>query len=334
MNPILTGLALSGALVAPSLAMHGENEVALTTKVYRSWKIRLPAEGWRKVGKAVQVASWDKSFAAKLDGTSLRLDTDADGEVDTTIDKKGGVVLLTHGKERLALRLRSAPDWSYAPASVKVGEIEGKRVRLIDQNNNGRFDDFGADAMVIGRGKAASFLSKVVRVDSKLFEIGVSSNGGQLTYKPYEGPTSQIDFKVLSKGKILAAVLKSTNGDFSFDVSNVKKAITIPTASYRIHSGLLSFGGNKVSVRSGSAKAVALTANASAEIRLGGPARVEFAYETKGGKYHFAPDRIWYFGRAGEEYYNWQPLGKSPLITIDDALKNTRLAEVIFPPNC
>ena len=333
MQKLVCLVALAG-LSSPGMATDGPTDVPLETKVYRSWKIRLPAENWQKVGKAIEVASWKQRYVAKLDGTSLKLDTDADGKVDTTIDKEGGVVLLTRGKDRVALRVRSTPAWSYAPASVKFGKIEGKRVRLIDQNNNGRFDDFGADAMVIGRGKAASFLSKVVRVGEQLYSISVTADGGSLSYSKYEGATSQIDFKVLSKGKVLAAVLKSSDGQFSFDVSNVKSAITVPAGAYHIHSGLLSFGGNKVSVRSGKAKAIELAAGKKAEMRLGGPAKVVFSYAVQGGKYHFAPDKIWYYGRSGEEYYNWQPLGKSPLITIDDAVKNERLAAVIFPPNC
>jgi hypothetical protein len=337
------GLAPGALAVAPQDATQyalpaaptGSTKVDLQTKIYRSWKIRLPAESWRPVGKGLTVAGWgDTLFRAQLDGTSLVLDTDADGKLDTTVASEGGVIALTKGARRLAIRLRSKPDWSFAPASVKSGEIEGTRVRLIDQDNNGRFDDFGADAMVVGIGNSASFLSKVVRVADKLYAITVAADGAGLTYAPYTGATSQIDFKVLTKGKVLAAVLRSSDQQYSFDVSQARTAIRVPAGRYLIHSGLLSFGGNKVSVRTGRSKPIVLAADAAAEVRFGGPIDVEFGYRVQAGnKFEFSPDAIWYYGRGGEEYHDWQPLGKSPLITVDDR-QGKRIAEVIFPPSC
>ncbi|MCA8971951.1 MAG: hypothetical protein KDC95_19345, partial [Planctomycetes bacterium] len=227
------------------------------------------------------------------------------------------------------------PDWSYAPASVKRGAIDGTKVTIIDQNNNGRFDDYGEDALVVGVGKTASFLSKVVSVKGKLFSVTLASNGSTLSYAPYEGPTSKVDFEVLTKGKVLAAVLKSTDGTLSFDVSKSDGEIaSIPTAEYVVHSGLLSFGGNTVSVRTGRSKPFALEQDKTTELRFGGPVAVEFAYEVKGDKWHFSPFDIWYYGRSGEEYFDWQPLGKSPRIAIWDGQKKKKITEVVFPPNC
>ena len=337
MNLLISSLAL-GALAATSGGPEAttDTEVELRTKVYRNWKFRLPAESWKKVGKAVHLPAFgaDVRFRAQLDGTSLALDTDADGEFDTKIEKQGGVVLLVKGQQRVAIRLRSTPDWSFAPASVKAGKIEGTKVCFIDQNNNGRFNDFGADAMVVGIGKTASFLSEVISVKGKLFALKINDDGSKVTYAPYSGATSTIDFKVLTKGKVLAAVLRSTDGKFSFDVARAKHSLTVPTATYTVHSGLLSFGGNKVSVRTGASKPIALKIGENTEVRFGGPIRVEFDFKVAGGKYHFSPEAIWYFGRGGEEYYNWQPLGKSPKIAIVDRKTEESVAEVVFPPSC
>lgn len=328
---------LVAAPVPGSDSVVGSTDVALETKVYRKWKFRLPAESWKQVGKGIHLPCMgaDVRFRAQLDGTTLALDTDADGAFDTKIDaEKGGIVLLVRGKDRVAIRLRSQPDWSYAPASVKSGKIDGTKLCVIDQNNNGRFDDFGEDAMVIGAGRTASFLSKVVSVKGKLYSIDMAADGASLSYAPYEGPTSKVDFKVLTKGKVLAAVLKSADGSLSFDVSKTGSETVVPTSTYAIHSGLLSFGGNKVSVRTGRSQPMALKADATTEVRFGGPVKVEFAYQVRGDKYHFSPSDIWYYGRSGEEYFNWQPLGKSPKIAIDDERLMKRIAEVVFPPNC
>ena len=138
----------------------------------------------------------------------------------------------------------------------------------------------------------------------------------------------------MSKGKVLAAVLKSTDGSLSFELSRAKGSVQLPAGKYTIHSGLLSFGGNTVQVRTGRSQPVQLEADASRELRFGGPVNVEFAYKVEGGKYHFSPDHIWYYGRGGEEYFDWQPLGSSPEIAIIDRVKKEKVAEAVFPPNC
>lgn len=312
--------------------------VPLETKVHRDWKFRLPAESWKPIGKAIVLPGdgEDVSFRSQLDGTTLAIDCDADGSFDTRIDAESeAVVILVNGSERVALRVRATPDWSYAPASLKSCSIDGTKVALIDQNNNGRFDDFGEDAMVIGVGKTASFLSKVVSVKGKLYSLSVAKDASSLSYAPYEGPTSKVDFDVLTKGKVLAAILKSSDGSLSFDVSKSDgEVIVVPTASYVVHSGLLSFGGNQVSVRTGRAQPIALEADKTTELRFGGPVRVEFAYAVSGKEYSFSPTDIWYYGRAGEEYFDWQPLGKSPVIAIWDGVAKKKFTEVVFPPNC
>lgn len=311
-------------------------EIPLETKIYRNWKFRLPAEAWKNVGKAIEIPGDGKSrsYKAQLDGTQLMLDSDGDGELDTKIEEEGGVVLLFDGESRSAIRVRSQPDWSYAPASVQRGKIHGTKVSFIDQNNNGRFDDYGQDAMIVGAGRTASFLSKVIRVKDQLHTLTISADGSKVSCAPYEGGVGALDFKLLSKGKVLAAVVKSTDGQLSFDLSRAKGALQLPAGEYRIHSGLLSFGGNTVRVHSGRSQPIQIEADSSKELRLGGPAKVEFAYKFDGSKFHFSPDDIWYYGRGGEEYSDWQPLGSSPKIAIFDRVKKEKVAEAVFPPNC
>lgn len=335
MNLIFASLAL-GALPPAVEPDDSVTEVPLKTRVYRNWKFRLPAESWQRIGKAIHFPAWGEgtSFKAQLDGTSLMVDTDGDGELDTKLEEAGGVLVFTKGDDRCALRLRSKPDWSYAPASVQRGKMEGVRVSFIDQNNNGRFDDYGADAVVIGAGRTASFLSKVVSVKGKLYTLEINADGSKISYAPYTGDVASIDFKVLTKGKVLAAVLKSADGKLSFDVSRAGSKMRLPAGSYGIHSGLLSFGGNQVQVRAGRAKPIELGKDTHQEVRFGGPVAVEFGYKVADGKYHFSPDAIWYYGRSGEEYHSWAPLGSSPKIEIRDRVSKEVVAEAVFPPNC
>ena len=95
-----------------------------------------------------------------------------------------------------------------------MGIIDGQKIRIIDQNNNGRYDEYGKDAMVVGQGRYASFLSKVINVRGKLYSIEVSRDGRTLTYEPYAGKSGTLDMttKFATKGKLLSAIVRSEDG--------------------------------------------------------------------------------------------------------------------------
>lgn len=333
MNSLVLALALAappGSATAPSGS--AGTDVPLANTIKRQWKFRLPAEAWRRVGTQIELGG-GLAYRVQLDGTTLAIDTDGDERFDARVEADG-VVVLGAGKARTAVRLRAKPEWSYMLASVKTCKIGGTKVTIVDQNNNGRFDEVGVDAMLIGRSKTASFLSSVVPIGGALHTIEVAADGSKVTHAPYEGESGELQLVLRSEAKTLAMILRSVDGRYSFDVARAKGAIKLPLGSYKLHSGLLSYGGNRVSVAQGRAADVQLKKGECAKLELGGPLDAEFAYQRKAGKMHFSPQQIWFYGRAGEQYVDWQPLGSSPKITIDDALKNKRLADVIFPPNC
>ena len=69
-------------------------------------------------------------------------------------------------------------------------------------------------------------------------------------------------------------------------------------------------------------------------LRTGGPTRAEFAYQREGDEIVFSPAAVWYYGAAGEEYKDWNPVGKSPEFTIKDSNTGRVLASAIFPGTC
>lgn len=341
---LLSALALS---IVPAV----ENSSApvtvdLTFKPYKDWNILLPNEQFAKLGEGVLFDhAGGNRFAAKLEGTVLWLDRNGDGECEAKVEPfepgQTGLMVFRAPNEdgsegQYAVRLSSDGAWSYSASCAMVGTLEGERIQLIDQNNNGRFDDIGEDAMIIGRGKAASFLSSIANVGGKLVHINVSADGSRILATPFEGEIGSIDLasELDCKARMRSVVLKSENGDHSFEVSQAKGAFKVPAGKYTIYSGQVALGKGRADLKTGRMQTVEITAGETTKLAWGGPVEAEFLYHRKGDEITIAPNEIYYYGRRGEQYSNFMPLGSSPNFAVKDAETGEVLVNAKFPGNC
>ena len=347
-----------------------DQQVDLRYRSYRNWSIRLPSEKWFPIKDAIRIGesagpesagpesdgpeSNGAVFAVQLDGNDLRFDTDADGELDRTIkplvDAKTNVsttrVILT-GKEasgktyRYAVRLRrDAAGWEWAPGSALAGTINTEAgpvpIRIIDQNGNGRFDDFGSDAVVVGTTEFATLLSKTIAVDGQLWNLDVSKDQASIQLSDFDGPTAEIDLKSSfeSKAVLLSAVIVSDDGQHSFDVGMIDGAVKVPAGTYSIESGTLGLGDQRVQVLKGRMKPIQLAATSKHTLQWGGPIQSEFQFARSGDQIQFSPNQVSYFGKAGERYVGWTPIGKSPEFKVLNADTGAVLEVAILPGSC
>lgn len=321
--------------------------VALSFRPIRDWDLLLPAEEFTPVRDGIPAGGGDgEPFATRLEGTSLWVDRDGDGEVDVEVeaqepDEPPRLVVFQSergGKRGLsyAVRLLSDGTWKYAPAGALVGTFRGTRLQLIDQNNNGSFADFGEDALIVGRGQAASFLSRVVHVGGELYRLKVAADGSHLDLAPYDGPSGTLDLtsELDSEAKVRAAVVQSTDGELSFELSGADGGLRIPAGEYALHSGQVVLGKARAELRQGRFAAVTVAAGERAVVEWGGPVEAEFDYERGGGRVVIAPWDIYYYGRAGEEYSNFMPLGTSPRFVVKAKDTGEVLVDAMFPGNC
>ncbi len=321
------GLAIASSLTAQAVV----ESIDFKHRSHREWQFALPSEQFVKVGSAIELAG--HTFVAERDGTGLAIDTDGDGKTNVTVQGKAGFVKLEKDGFRYAVRLANrGGGWHYASSCVRQGKVDGQKVRLFDQDGNGRFDDYGIDAMIVGRGKTATFLSKAISIGGKVMSFDVDRDGVKVALQPYSGSVGTLDLSsaLTTKGKLLSAIVRSQDGDLSFDLA--RGVTKVPTGTYRIHSGSIGLGETTVSVRRGGAKDLVVTEDSTCKLDWGGPARAEFAYQRDGGKVEFRPDQVWYFGDSGEEYVNWNPVGKSP--TFQVKVGGETVATAIFPGSC
>ncbi len=346
---------LAAALCLPTLVMviPAQQDAAATTDArdqqgftvplahrgQRKWKLKLPNEQWKPVGTAFRLAkTHGHDFATKTEGTRLKVDSDGDGEFDVTLEGKTAFVIL-RGKSpagkptAYAVRLQNKSGWQYAPGGYLSGKVKDTPVKIIDQNGNGRFDDIGQDALIVGRGKVACLLSEAINVGGELYQARVS-DGTELVVTPYTGPTGKLQLECGTKGKVLSAIVQSTNGRYSFDMAKATAGMKVPVGGYRLVCGELGLAESRVKMVTGKSQPLAVAKNQTKKACWGGPVKAEFDYQRQDGKVHLSPAKVWYFGAAGEQYVGWVPLGASPKFTITNSADGKEVAQAHVPGSC
>jgi len=203
---------------------------------------------------------------------------------------------------------------------------------LIDQDNNGSFNDFGKDAMIVGNGDAASFLSKVVNLSGSLYSIEVSADGSQITAVPYEGDAGTLNLleSFTTQGTLESVVVNSTDGELSFNLADAKAGMLVPTGEYTIQYGTVAAGAETVRIRPGKMQALAVTKDQKVAPKWGGPIRAEFTYTHADGVLTIKPENLYFFGQAGEQYYDWKPDGQPPTFIVKDAKTGREILKARF----
>ena len=337
-------MALTALSAATAASAAERTQVALQPRAYRTWDLLLPAERFAEVGAGFAVAHQGGArFAAQVEGKRLRADLDGNGEFEALVEGEEGFLTFSGTSAEghpLGYSVRvvqpQGKPWMYSCGGAMVGEIAGTKVQIIDQNLNGEFDDVGEDALVIGRDNAASFLSDVVSIGGALYSLQVARDGATLSYEPFTGAAGTLDLLAgfEGKAKLQAAIVVSADGARSFSLAKARGGLRVPAGEYKLHSGQLVLGDARAHIATGRAAPITVAADAAQVVAWGGPVRAEFAYERNGGQVGFTPWDIWFYGRLGEQYSNFLPLGKSPDFVIKEKNTGDVLVTARFPGNC
>lgn len=349
-----TIMPLSMLSIATCLAVEPE-AITLRYRSYRKWSINLPQEKWFAVKDGIRLSHQNGDrFEVAFKGNDIQVDTDGDGKLDRTIkaliDPKTNVSttrVILEGKDnggnpfRYAARLQNdANGWEWAPGGAMAGTYMAESgpvpIRLIDQNGNGKFNDIGEDAMIVGNSENAVLLSSTAYVGDELVSVDYLNNGNAIRFSKYQGETAEIDMSSAfnSKAVLLSSVIVSSDGNHSFDVGGFEGSIQVPAGEYQIASGIVGLGKQRVRVLQGRAKSLTLKPGSSTQYQWGAPLKPEFDFARSGGEIQFAPDQVWFYGSAGEQYVGWTPIGKSPEFKIKNADTGAVLEVAILPGSC
>jgi hypothetical protein len=322
-------LALAAMLPVQGMAASPQQEpesISLNFKQVKKWNIKLPNESWSTIRDELRIPNGEASgFMVDNGPFKLQIDTDGNGRTDDVVKGVAGDALLKGKHEdgtkfSYAVRVRRERDsWQFACGGLMTGKIHGVQISLIDQNNNGIWNEIGTDAMIVGKGSAASYLSKVINVKGQLLEFSVNEQGNSATLSPFQGETGVINAveKYNSKGKLTSAVFSSVDGDYSFELSSASKGLTVPINEYELSSATAAKSVEHVRIRRGGMRGITVKTGDERFVEWGGPLRIEFT--------HYRTDEETvtvnlptFFGNAEEEYYDFFPGGKSPKILVTD----------------
>ncbi|MFH1423091.1 MAG: hypothetical protein ABIH42_10320 [Planctomycetota bacterium] len=284
----------------------------------------LPNEG-RKSGLGVN----DRISKIEVDG-------DGDGNFESKLPADGGIVTVKlsyaeeEGESLYTVRIiRQGGSILYCRHSFTAGRFNNTNIFLIDEDNNGIFNDTGVDAIVVGNNTYACTLTEVIMINEQLYEVKASKTGRNLSLRPFTASKlGKLDlvsgFKAKGKlvyGLVFGVITDKDENQYtaSFDLAHYPKGLDIPVGTYKLFSAGVGLG-NKMSARiiaSDDCKQIAVTESELTKINWGHPVKVNFSHNIDtNGNLSIRPETIRMYGAFGEEYRDWDVDDFSPMIQI------------------
>ncbi len=192
-------------------------------------------------------------------------------------------------------------------------DLDGQKIVLIDDNNNGTYSDYGTDSFVVGSGKTAQFLSEVISVGDKLYRIKIPNPlGTELQWMPYTDPTGKIEVKF--KGKktpsCLYVVGKGANSKTIIPL-DAKNPVSVPVGTYYFYFGILKDGKGRnaswAEIRKGDSKSFEVNADETFSLELGAPFSFNYEVRTDGDQAVLRGRDLAVIGKYGEGYTRFYP---------------------------
>ena len=227
--------------------------------------------------------------------------------VDNSLDKKADAYV----KVLTPLLIQKNKHLPQQFAVYAKGKIEGVEVSLIDENDNGKYDEIGTDVIVIGNSRYGVPLSRIINIKNNLYECNVASGGEKVSLKPYEGEYGVLDFISNFKcpSKLNLAILNSD--DIYIDVANNKK-VPMPSGVYKLWLGYIEEGTSHVAIKKNEMEGIEIKEELDKEgqrkvtvLNWGADFRIDFEVTVKNDKVEVPYGSLRVYGNAKEEYYKF-----------------------------
>ncbi|MGH7143137.1 MAG: hypothetical protein ACREJ2_03270 [Planctomycetota bacterium] len=281
--------------------------------------VDLPLDATLPTGKPVR--------AAILPNRMLWIDVNGDGKPD--LGERFPPTRTGYGPVTIPLKYKNGSEAPYSFHLVETTTagtyklVTGQMIRysiswnhrqltllLLDQNNNGRYDDADADVVMEDQ-RPGCFLAKTITVGmdaGSVAEIVVYPDGTTIEMRPYAGPTGILDpvsqYTPAQSGvtlQYLAMDGKLSRPGFSAAFPRAR----VPVDSYAFRSAALQRGTESVHVERGALAEVAVQANQTATLAWGGTVELKYGFRRDGENLVF--DAFQFVGKDHQEIYLPQP---------------------------
>ena len=208
------------------------------------------------------------------------------------------------------------------PAASVVGELEGEKIRVLDDNLDGKYGSAprtwayiglskehfcpDMDAVVIGRSKRARPWSSMQLVDKQWYRFEMDETGKQLVATPITVETATLKYK-FSGGKPEWIVVKGTGALEGCYFEVTAKGTEVPAGSYELFYGDLRKGKKQQTAKAlilpgRRTKAVRVEPGKVETIELGAPFAFDFDHSLDGEVLTVVGQSVVVTGSAGERY--------------------------------
>jgi len=336
--------AFTALLAAGSFLAHAGQEgsavqdAALTATTPKEWGYLLPDEEWFAIKGPIFIGSFE--FATKADGDNqILVATTAGEDAKTGVSIRGEILKLKGQSENgerfnYAIRVRGAEGggFEWSSAGVRTGTIQGTKVNIFDKNGNGIFNDVGLDAIGVGNRSGAALLGEIARIGTSLYSVEVAADGSTIRWSPFAGEVGKLDVTTdfALDAKLDSAVFSSTDGRFSFDLSETKGPIDVPVATYELTYGHVTKGSGSAHIARGTMGTLSVSTESGAGLVWGGELAGEPVVRRGTADVTITPQyRI--FGNGGEEYHDFTPDPLPQRWEITDAETDKRVKKGVLP---
>lgn len=323
------GLALAGLallLAAPAAFADGELQAPDPEGQWEAFPLKfsilrttnIAVGGKHEAALKIPLPSETGGFTLQPEGTNLSVDVNGDGTVDSKV-KEGQPVFLQVKYDdgemaKYAVRFfRGARmAWFYETATSMAGTVAGEKVSLIDADCNGKYDDFGKDAILVGRGPWAAPLGKIVLLKDKLYHVKVDPKGASLSLQAYTGETGTLDLRknFRAPGALQYAVVQCAEAYFELS----GKGANVPVGKYVFVCGRLEKGKKACNIVRGEMKEIEV-GTGGATPQWGPPLKIVFKASRNEEKIHIDAG-LRYTGQGDEEYRDFENVISTPDVQV------------------
>lgn len=316
----------------PGLAEQGWKSYDANYVPVKDWTIKTYAGGYAGVTKKgdnqvlpLPVKDHD-GVAVKAEEFAIEVDGNHDGKMDERVKTDGATSLVTlvYADGTVApynVRFQKGRGtWSWQRSGYWQASINKVPVSVIDNNNNGRYDENAEDAIIVGASTFATPLSDVVNIGGTLYRIKIVETGKTVWVKEYEGETGKLDARSGHKslGGLGSAVFQK--GQTWIDVASAKdKAVVVPVGKYDFFGGEVHAvsGGQAAMMRKGNMASVEVKKDETTKLAWGMALKIDFDFTVANKKVEVTVASCHVYGtNLGEEYYNFVPPAFTPVVTV------------------
>ncbi|HYG75793.1 MAG TPA: hypothetical protein VEK08_12380 [Planctomycetota bacterium] len=188
-------------------------------------------------------------------------------------------------KSEYSFRFKSLVDneqYALLRSCAKTFELDGKKVVLLDENGNGKYNDTDKDGILIGEGPV-SFCGKYIAVGTRFYELIVHEAGTVVEVRPAPKTmaTGTVDlfekFKIPQKSenlKIHMLIVAGPEGSFSVD--DKRRTVKVPAGAYDLVFGLFERAKEVVYLKKGEKTSFNVIAEKTATMAWGGEVKAKF----------------------------------------------------------